>query len=72
MKLIIDGDIGEEDLIKIGKFLTDLYHGRKEHVNVNIEGLEEMKACDVAHITEAMFGDVLHTTIIIDGVGKNE
>lgn len=71
MKITINGDIGEEDLIKIGKFLTDLYHERKEYIYVNIEGMEKMKACEVAHVTEAMFGDILHTTIIIDTPGKN-
>ena len=66
MKINIDGDIGKEDLLKIGTFLTDLYHGRKEHIDVDIvEGLEHMSKEEILELGSDMFGDKLHFTKVI-------
>lgn len=72
MKIIIDGDIGKENLIKIGVFLTDLYHGKKEHINISFDGFEDRPDDEVLKIAEEMFGDKPHITMIIDEAGKME
>lgn len=41
MKILIEGDIDEKKLIKIGKFLVKMYKGKKEHINfLIVEGME--------------------------------
>ncbi|MFW9927942.1 MAG: hypothetical protein ACFFD1_00960 [Candidatus Thorarchaeota archaeon] len=42
MKLVIEGDINESNLIDIGKFLSRMFRGKKEHINVFVEkGLKD-------------------------------
>jgi hypothetical protein len=61
MKINIEGDMNKDDLLKIGKFLTELFHGRAEHINVYIlEGTEDMTTDAVAEFMGKMFGDFEH------------
>ena len=71
VKIIIDGDIGKDDLLKIGTFLADLYHGRKEHIHVNIaDGTKDMSEKDATAFVGKMFGDKPHFMKTIKGCGK--
>lgn len=73
MKINIDGDIGKDDLSKIGTFLTDLYHGRKEHINVDIiDGTEDMSKEEVLELADGMFGDKPHFTRVVEWGDKSE
>lgn len=56
MKILIEGDIDEAKLIKIGKFLVRMYAGKKEHINfLIVEGMEEKSRKKVMNVLEEMW-----------------
>jgi len=56
MKMLIQGDMDEKKLIKLGKFLVKMYQGKKEHINVMIlEGGENLDMKETAKLLEEMW-----------------
>lgn len=55
-KILIEGDIDEKNLIKIGKLLVKMYHGKKEHVNILIlEGTENKNKEETIKLLEEIW-----------------
>jgi len=58
MKIIIDGEIGEGDLVLFAKFLREMWRHREDTLFVNIEkGMEHMSKEECMKIISKIFSD---------------
>jgi hypothetical protein len=56
MKILIEGKMDENKLIKLGKLLVRMYQGKKEHINVLVlEGTENKSKEEVTSLLEEMW-----------------
>lgn len=54
-KLIITGDLKEQDVWTIAKFFREFWRHREEQIFMNIEGIEDMKQAEVQAIFKKVF-----------------
>ncbi len=56
MRIVLDGDIGEEDLVLFARFLREMWRNRKDNLFVNIEhGMEHISKGECMEMFEKIF-----------------
>jgi len=64
-QILIDGKMTQDDMIAIGKFLTDRFHDREENIQVSIlKGTEKLQVNEVAKLMNQIFKEVDHSTFV--------